>query len=386
MEVLFWLLVVAAAYSYFIYPALLSLLPARPPFDPRGDEFAEPCLTLVIPAFNEGGRIADKIENTLTIDYPAEKLQIIVASDASTDSTDKVIKSYAAQGVIHVRASAHRGKEYVQALALNKATGDIVVFSDSATIIPADSLRKLVQEFRDPDIGAVSSQDVILDRDGNRTGESSYVRYEMWLRRLESSRNSLIGLSGSFFATRRELCEDWDHQVPGDFTVAMRCAQRGLRAISSEQVVGHYQEVADDAHEYQRKLRTVIHGFAAVAARVEVLNPLRYGLFALQTWSHKIMRWLVPWLALPVFMLNIALVYKGGIYEALFFIQLAFGLLALCGFLSRRLRQRLPVKIPYYFIQVNLALMHAAILFLEGERMVTWEPSVRGVEEAMDEI
>ncbi len=120
-----------------------------------------------------------------------------------------------------------------------------------------------------------------------------------------------------------------------------------------------------------------MHGIAAVALRSEILNPSRYGLFAFQVWSHKILRWLVPWLALPLFLLNVAVAGEGGIYRALLYLQLLFYLLAASGFAFAGLRDLIVVKIPYFFVQVNLAIMHAAILYFKGERMLIWAPSVR---------
>ncbi len=257
MVILFWFLLFAATYSYFLYPAILLVLPRgrQRAAAPLSQQAFEPTVTVILPAFNEEARIADKLDNTLALDYPGQKLQIIVASDASTDRTDDIVASYADRGVTLLRSSARRGKEYAIARAVEQASGELVVFSDAATIIPSNGVRELVREFADPGVGAVSSRDVIIGADGAPCGESLYVRYEMWLRQLESSRNTLIGLSGSFFAVRRQLTDDWDHRVPGDFNVAIRCAERGYRAISSADVVGYYRSIADDALEYQRKLQ-----------------------------------------------------------------------------------------------------------------------------------
>src|SRR5262249_35997010 len=155
-----------------------------------------------------------KIDNALAIDYPG--LEVIVASDCSTDRTDDIVREYAGRGIRLVRAPERLGKENAQEYAIRAAQGDIIVFSDVATWIPADALRKLASYFQTPGVGAVSSEDRFIDQQGGVAGEGVYVRYEMWLRRMESNLAGLVGLSGSFFAARRSICLDWDIHSPSD--------------------------------------------------------------------------------------------------------------------------------------------------------------------------
>ena len=170
-------LLLLTIYSYALYPLVLMVLPKRAVRSEPGDL---PTMTLIIAAHNESTRIRQKIDNTLAIDYPADKLQVLVASDCSTDDTDDIVR--ATEGVTLVRADDHLGKEYAQSLAVQAATGEILVFSDAATTVPADALRNLASVFDDPDVGAVSSEDKFLSEDGAIAGEGLYVRYEMWLR------------------------------------------------------------------------------------------------------------------------------------------------------------------------------------------------------------
>ena len=208
-------------------------------------------------------------------------------------------------------------------------------------------------------------------------GEGAYIRYEMWLRRQESDRAGLVGLSGSFFAARREVCEDWDIQSPSDFNTALNCAKLGLVAITSPDVIGIYTDVEDPGLEYRRKIRTVIRGITAIARHPEVLNPLRMGLFAFQVWSHKIMRWGVPWFMLAFAVLTLMLQGQGTIYTLALIAQIGFYALALAGWLFVRLRDNTAVRIVYYFVQTNVALAQATVLFVLGRRMTVWTPSRR---------
>ncbi len=376
MEKLFYFFAVCCVYSYFIYPVLLKLLRARKT-KAFLDNKPHPFLSLIITAHNEEHRIREKLENTLHIEYPSELLEIIVASDFSTDDTDDIVESYAEKGVRLVRADQRKGKEYAQLCAIRVSKGDILVFSDVATQIPADALCLLVKYFADPKVGALSSEDQFISNDGCIVGEGAYVKYEMWLRRLESARAGLVGLSGSFFAARREVCEDWDICCPSDFNTALNSAKCGLVAITCPDVVGIYKDVEDASLEYRRKMRTVIRGITAIVRHPEVLNPLSMGLFAFQVWSHKVMRWGVPWFMAVFLLLTLLLQGQGLIYILALLAQCMFYGVAIIGWLSFAMRKHTLVKIIFFFVQTNLALAQATVSFMLGKRMTVWTPSKR---------
>ncbi len=281
------------------------------------------------------------------------------------------------KGVRLVRADERKGKEYAQLCAIRASKGEILVFSDVATQIPVDALRLLAARFADPQVGALSSEDQFISNDGSVVGEGAYVKYEMWLRRLESDRAGLVGLSGSFFAARRQVCDDWDIYCPSDFNSALNTAKLGLVAITCPDVVGIYKDVEDSSLEYRRKMRTVIRGITAISRHPEVLNPARMGMFAFQVWSHKIMRWGVPWFMAIFLLLTLALLGQGMTYTLALIAQLVFYGLAVAGWLSAGLRKNTLVKIIYFFVQTNLALAQATVSFILGKRMTVWTPSKR---------
>jgi glycosyltransferase involved in cell wall biosynthesis len=378
MEQLFYITAVLCCYSYFLYPLILKLIPARPVISPEIiDDNKLPVLSLIITAHNEESRIRDKLENTLLIDYPSEALEIIVASDCSTDTTDDIVKSFEEKGVRLVRANERKGKEYAQLCAIRASKGEILVFSDVATQIPAEALRLLAGRFAEKQVGAISSEDEFISNDGRVVGEGAYVKYEMWLRRLESARAGLVGLSGSFFAARHEVCEEWDISSPSDFNTGLNCAKKGMVAITSPDIVGRYKDVKNPGLEYRRKIRTVIRGLTAITRHPEVLNPFNMGMFAFQVWSHKIMRWAVPWFMLAFAVTTLLLQGQGVIYTLALVVQLVFYALALAGWLSTWLRKNAIIKIVFFFVQTNLALAHAILMFLLGKRMTVWTPSQR---------
>ncbi|GAB1268240.1 glycosyltransferase family 2 protein [Aurantivibrio infirmus] len=378
---LFWLLAFLSLYSYFFYPLCLKLLvwlrERSGELQDESQKNAPTSLTLIITAYNEEERIAEKLENTLELDFNSGSLEIIVASDCSSDRTDEIVKQFEDRGVRLVRAQERLGKENAQLTAIRESNGDVIVFSDTATKIPEDGLTKLVEYFADPKIGAVSSEDRFVSQSGEVAGEGAYVKYEMWLRGEESKLAGLIGLSGSFFAARREVCAEWDIHSPSDFNTALNCARLGLVAVTAPDVLGFYQDLKDPAKEYQRKIRTVIRGITALSRHAEVLNPFTFGVFSFQVISHKLMRWLVPWFLIALFLTTAIVANQGSIYALALIAQIGFYIVAIAAHYNHKLQNNSVVKIIYFFVQVNIALFDASCRYLAGTRMTTWTPSAR---------
>ncbi len=213
-------------YTYIGYPLLLWVLTKIRGRDVRKSEMF-PSVSVIIAARNEEDKIEQKLKNTLALDYPPDQLEVIVASDASDDATDDIVQAYVTWGIRLVRAPQRGGKEHAQGLAVAAAKGKILVFTDAATVLEPGAISLLVENFADPTVGAVSTEDLLVDTAGVPSAEGLYVKYEMWVRRLESRYHSLVGLSGSCFAIRKELCADWSPALASDFMGALRSARRG---------------------------------------------------------------------------------------------------------------------------------------------------------------
>ena len=373
MRAFFWVCLIGAAYSYALYPLLLRLVPKRAAG--KRDESFQPLVTIVIACRNEERRLRTKIQNTLATHY--QPREILVASDASDDGSDDIAREFEASGVRLVRSPQRLGKENAQGLAIQAARGEILVFTDAGTDIPPDSIGELVESFRDSQVGAVSSEDKFVSADGRIAGEGAYVRYEMWLRQQESARAGLVGLSGSFFAVRRSVVHTWDPSIPSDFACALKSVQAGLRAVANPRVNGIYRDVADPGKEYGRKVRTAIRGMTAVVRLAGVLNPLRYGFFSFQVWGHKVMRWLVPWFLLGLFIASWWLRDLGYFYRLMLGVQIAGYLLIVAAHLVPKMRSFALVRLAYYFVQANVALASAGVQLLAGKRVVVWNPTTR---------
>lgn len=227
LEVLFWSSILFVFYAYAGYPLLLKAFSSVRSHSVRKGPIA-PNVSFIITAYNEEKRIEAKLKNTLEQIYPKEKLEIIVASDCSSDKTDQIVLSHQMSGVRLVRAPERKGKENAQRYAVERASGEILIFSDVATILEPDGVRNIVENFNDETVGCVSSVDRFIDSDGKISGEGAYVKYEMLLRSLESRFNSVVGLSGSFFAARREVCREWAVDLQSDFNTLINSIKIGL--------------------------------------------------------------------------------------------------------------------------------------------------------------
>jgi cellulose synthase/poly-beta-1,6-N-acetylglucosamine synthase-like glycosyltransferase len=371
LEPAFWLSVGIVAYAYAGYPFALALLAAARRRPVRTGPHT-PTVSFIVTAHNEASRIAGKIQNMLAQDYPAPRLELLVASDCSSDGTDAIVASHAPR-VRLVRAPERRGKEAAQRLAVDASAGEILVFSDVATALAPDGIRSIVRSFADPTVGCVSSIDRFLDADGRVSGEGAYVRYEMLLRRLETRVNSLVGVSGSFFAVRRAVCGRWASDRQSDFDTVLRAVEQGYRAVLDPESAGYYRNIDAPRREFGRKVRTVVRGLAVLAANVRLLNPARFGLFAWQLASHKLCRWLVPFAMLTALGTSALLAASSAVYGAILVAQAVFYAAAAAGLV-------LPAgafRLPSYLVVANAAVLVAWVRFALGDRMVTWRPSER---------
>jgi glycosyltransferase involved in cell wall biosynthesis len=375
MQLLFWACVAFVFYAYFGYPAALYAV-ARLFGKPVRRAAITPAVSFIIAARNEAARIRSKIENTLPLDYPRDLLEIIVASDCSDDGTHDIVREYVNRGVRLVAAPERRGKEFAQSLAIKASSGEVLVFSDASTRLEPNGVRNIVQNFADSEIGCVSSVDQVTGADGQPGGEGAYVRYEMLIRSLESRVGSVVGLSGSFFAARREVCDPWPVDLPSDFNTLLNTVRKGMRGVSDPTAVGCYADLNDPHAEYARKVRTVSRGLRSLGRNLHLLNPLRHGLSAWELFSHKLCRWLVPFAMVGALVSSLVLAQGSTLYGSL----AAFQVLGY-AFAAFVIATGTPVggawKIVPFFVLVNLSILHAWFNAVRGRGAVIWEPSRR---------
>lgn len=376
LETVFFGSIFLVFYAYFGYPlSLLITSIFKKKVVKKAAHFPE--TTFIITAYNEEKRIREKLENTLAVDYPKDKLQILVTSDGSTDKTHDIVREFEKDGVELLIIENRGGKENAQKEAVKHAKGEIIVFSDVATKLDLEGIKEVVSNFADLSIGCVSSEDRLIGKDGKPCGEGAYVRYEMWLRRLESRVNSLVGLSGSFFAARKDVCRDFSGEMQSDFRTLLNSVKLGYRGICDPSAIGYYLDVADGSREFERKVRTVIRGLTVFFNNIEFLNIFRYGLFSYQYFCHKLLRWLVPFFLLIALVSNLVLAATSTSYYLILLLQAVFYIIAIWGWQSETPPQNPILKIPMYFLTVNASIAFAWFKFLRGHRVVMWTPSKR---------
>jgi cellulose synthase/poly-beta-1,6-N-acetylglucosamine synthase-like glycosyltransferase len=385
MSILLWTLialpVTLALYAYVAYPLLVWLLARRHPGGPPAEPAEWPTVSITVPAYNEEVQIRGTIESLLLLDYPADRRQILVVSDASTDRTDEIVREYADRGVELLRMPVRGGKGAAEGAAARRLTGEIIVNTDASVRIRPDALKALIRWFGDPTVGLASGRDISVarvDTDVN-VGESGYVGYEMWIRRLESRFSGIIGASGCFYAIRAHL-----HRVPlpsslsRDFASAMITREHGYRAVSVDEATCLVPRTGSLRREYRRKVRTMTRGMETLSHKRHLLNPFRYGPFGWMLFSHKVCRWLIPWAALPaVAAVALASTTVGWALWATVGLA-AFGVLALLGWLGAE-RPSLPrvLSLPAFIVAGNLAAVHAGWRAMQGDDDSLWEPTRR---------
>ena len=377
MEAIFWLSAAAIGYAYVGYPLLLLLLSRIRPKPVKSGHWT-PSVTVIIAAYNEERDLAAKLENTLALDYPASQLEIIVTSDCSSDRTDEIVRSFASRGVRLHRQEERHGKTAAQNAAVTKARGEILVFSDATTHYRPDVLRLMVPAFADKSVGCVTGRVIYQDEKDSSvgTGTQSYWNYEFFLKKHESAVCSLIGVCGCMYAVRASAYIPLYNEACSDFIIATTMVEQGLRAVYVPEAVCTEEPNRQAKKELAARVRIISQTFADLWRNRSVLNPFRSGFYAVQLWSHKLMRYLVPVFLIAILIAAAFLVRRNAFYAAVFVMQVAFYLAALVSWALERLGVTFSLlALPQYFVITNLASLIAFVKFLTGERYTRWEPS-----------
>jgi len=370
------------AYALLIYPAILWLLSRLAPVPKAwADPPQWPTVTILVPAYNEEDSIAGTLESLLALDYPVDRREIIVMSDASTDRTDEIVQGFAARGVRLVRMPVRKGKTAAENHTLQLVTSEIVVNTDATIRIPAGSLRPLLRVFQDPTIGAASGRDVSvgdLTAEGN-AGEGGYVGYEMSVRALETRLGGIIGASGCLYAIRRRLVDTaFPEALSRDFASPLRARMLDTRTVSVDEALCLVPRTRSLQAEFRRKIRTMLRGLNTLWHMRSLMNPFRYGQFAWMLVSHKLVRW-VGILTLPLAPIGMLLLAATHPWAAALVVLGALGLGA--GVLALRSGENRPVPKPFATAGFAVASAAAGLIawqkFFQRASAATWEPTRR---------
>jgi cellulose synthase/poly-beta-1,6-N-acetylglucosamine synthase-like glycosyltransferase len=376
MVLVFWVSAFLVVYPVLVYPAVLLALGWLWP-RPVRREPQWPTVTVLIPAHDEAESIRATLENKLALDYPREKLQILVVSDGSTDGTDEIVRGFTYRGVELLRQEPRRGKAAALNSAVAHARGEILVFSDANSLFHPSAVRFLVESLADPAVGYVTGR--LSFGEGREAtvagGIGGYMAYENALRVLETRFDSVIGVNGGVDATRRRLYSPVPETQLTDFVLPLRCIESGFRVVYDERATSVERPNTAVDTEFRMRVRVALRALQALAYMRSLLLPWRHPRAAFCLWSHKVLRYTTPTLLPATLLSALWLARDSRFYLWMAALQLAgYGAAALSpvGVLPRRLLP--PARVLSYFVLSSAAFTVALFRWLRGETMATWKP------------
>jgi cellulose synthase/poly-beta-1,6-N-acetylglucosamine synthase-like glycosyltransferase len=368
--------VLALGYTYLGYPVLVWLMSR---FGERKVQRGaiEPTVSIIITAYNEERHLTEKLQNTLSLDYPAKKTEIIVTSDCSSDTTDEIVRKFASAGVRLHRQPERLGKTAAQNEAVRLAQGEIILFSDATTLYQPDVVRNIVPNFADASVGCAAGRLVYIDPSQSSVGQGakSYWGYESFLKRHESRACSLIGTSGCLYAVRRSAYVPLYNEACSDFIIATKMVEQGLRTVYEPDAVCTEETNTRPDREMRMRVRVIAQTYTDLWRHRAMLNPFTTGFYAVQLISHKVMRYLVPVFLFLLLAASTVLAQTSTFYAVIAGTHLVFFLTAALSALLEHFGVSIRLlALPRYFVLTNLAAVLAFYEFLSGNRYAHWEP------------
>ena len=368
MEYIFWLFVFIIFYVYIGYPLVLKIINVVGKSIKKGETL--PYVTLFIPAYNEANVIKAKIENSLSLKYPIEKLEIVVASDGSTDGTGHIVKDFPYKRIILFESTERKGKNSIINEYIPRCNGEIIVFTDANSFFKADAIKKLVKSFNDERVGCVVGNLKYIDESTSvGKGEGIYFRYESMIKELESKLGTVVAATGSIYAIRKSLFSSLDLDVANDFAHPIQIADRGYKIVFEPEAVAFEKATSSVAEEYKRRVRIVTRGITAFIRYRKPYHMLR-GMWGFCFVSHKLFRWFIPFFLIALFLINLFL--YSPFFKVTLYSQLAFYSIAIIGLFFKGKSGKL-FTVPLYFCVINLAALTGILRYILGKRQSIWE-------------
>ena len=372
-EFLFWFALCALIYIYVGYPLLLVIVGSLSRRS-RAKLNCTPRLSFLIAAYNEELRIHKKIEDTLALDYPAELMEILVLSDGSTDRTDAIVESFANPRVRLLRIEGRKGKTNAQNEGVSKASGDVLVFSDATTVYHRQALRFLATNYSDLSVGAVSGRYQYFDPAGSSPtglGSVAFWNYENFIKTAQSRIRTITGCCGCIYSVRRAAYNVLSPDIISDLVQPLHVIRKGYRVVFEDRALAFEETTQSTSEEFSMRVRVVTRGIRGMLSVPDLLKPWLYPWVSLQLWSHKVLRWLVPFFLIILLSSNFAL-WNHHEYRLFFSAQIFFYFLScLSVWLPIHRKWRL-LGIPLYFCTLNAAALVSVIEVLRGKKYTTW--------------
>jgi len=374
IEAIFWTLFGIIFYTYLGYPLFTLFLSLFFTGRIRKRDI-EPSVTFLITAYNEEKHLREKLENTLNLDYPREKLEIIVASDGSTDQTDDIVREFAARGVTLHRVEGRMGKTETQNQAVKRARGEVIIFSDSTTKYKKDAVRKIIRNYNDDSIGAVSGRYEYVNPTGAPVGLGTILfwRYENSVKSSQTRIKTVTGCCGCIYSVRRQLYEPLPGSIISDLVEPLKILEKGYRIAFEPEAVAYEETTETAEEEFGMRVRVISRGMHGLWYMRQLFNPFQYGFVSFQLFSHKVLRWMIPFLLLLLLITNLFLVGQ-ALYNFTFLLQLLFYVGAASGYVLDRMGRRVKVlALPLYYCVVNAASVAAFFRTILGKKSIVWE-------------
>ena len=373
-EIVFWVSLFLIFYTYFGYSLIVMVL-AQFFTDNRKIEGHEPKVSFLITAYNEELSIEQKLNNTLSLNYDPQNLEIIVASDGSTDDTDEIVKTFADRGVRLVRVEGRVGKTETQNQAVKQATGDIVIFSDATTRYDDDAIKNIVRNYADPAVGAVSGRYEYYNPTGASIGLGSVLfwKYENFIKKSQTRIKTITGCCGCIYSVRRDLYTPLPADIISDLVEPLTILEKGYRIVFEPKAVAYEETTENTSDEFNMRIRVITRGMRGLLYMKKLFNPFKYGFISFQLFSHKVMRWMIPVFAIVAFISN-SLLLGNMFYDVMFVLQVVFYLMAILGLLTEKMNIHIKLfSVPLYFTTVNVASLISFYKTMIGYKAVTWE-------------
>jgi cellulose synthase/poly-beta-1,6-N-acetylglucosamine synthase-like glycosyltransferase len=382
---LFWIAFFLIFYTYLGYAVVIFILSklkrqSKPLIHVADEDLPE--VTLMIAAYNEEYCIEDKIVNSLNLDYPKDKLSICFVTDGSTDNTPHIVKKFHAVKLFH--DFQRKGKIHAVNRVMKFIKTPIVIFSDANTLLNPPAIRNIVRHYQDPRVGGVAGEKRIYKKsedNASGAGEGFYWKYESFLKKKDAEVYSIVGAAGELFSVRTELYEEpAENMIIEDFYLSMRICAKGYRFMYEPDAYALETASASVSEEWKRKVRICAGGFQAMTKLKYLLNPFRYGMLSFQYISHRVLRWTLAPLFLPVLLLaNIWLATTNNWFYLLVLAgQLLFYLLAAAGYFLRDKHIAITgFFVPYYFMVMNCSVYAGFLRYVKGKQSVVWEKAQR---------
>jgi cellulose synthase/poly-beta-1,6-N-acetylglucosamine synthase-like glycosyltransferase len=380
VEIVFWSCVALIGYAYVVYPVVvwgLSRLFGRTPAcDPAPDE-SLPRVSILIAAHNEEKVIADRVANALALDYPPDRLEVVIASDGSSDETSRAVRRIEDSRVRLLESPLRRGKASVLNAAFRAVRGEIVLLSDANTFTDPGALRRLVRWFADPHVGVVCGRLILTDPLTGQNVDSLYWRYETFLKRCEGRLGALLGANGAIYAVRRSCFTGIrSDTIVDDFVIPLVTRLRcGSTIVYDETAVAYEETPTDLSTEFRRRSRIGAGGFQSINALWRLLGP-RYGWLAFSFLSHKVLRWMCPFLMIGALGTNLLLAGDRLYFTMLIGQALGYGLSALGLARGARYSPRV-FRLATMFTTMNAALLVGFWLWASGGQRGVWQRTAR---------